>query len=114
MKRYSIKVVWPPFNRQPEETEVADGEWMYAKDVDAAISARDARIAELERELSEVRFWLGERDKFIAASERHLAACKAECRAWRVGEISFDPSRDYSPVGRIDLCAATDAAGGVA
>lgn len=105
MKRYTIKVVWPPFNRQPEETETADGEWVYAKEADAALSARDARIAELER---------------------HLAACKAECGAWRdakdrgrllwsriPGGLISD-SFTLASLQKIDeLRAATDANGGV-
>lgn len=85
--------------------DVPAGQYVLFADVDAALSARDARIAELER---------------------HLAACKAECGAWRdakdrgrllwsriPGGLISD-SFTLASLQKIDeLRAATDANGGV-
>ncbi len=70
----------------------------YIASMEAALSARDARIAELER---------------------HLAACKAECRAWRLHRFNLrhamgdvEALTDSKQAVEASV-AATDAAGGV-
>ncbi len=104
MKRYDLGWQYDPdpfMDRrcQPERqlVEARNGEWCRASEVDAALSARDARIAELER---------------------HLAACKAECEAWRAFDGTLS-SENFATLdarrGDVDAArAATDAAGGVA
>ncbi len=121
MKRYTIKVVWPPFNRQPEETETADGEWVYAKEADAALSARDARIASLELDYAVALTTLAERDARIAELERQIEIRNAECRICREMDAIEAGTELVDETNWWDLCkqlpvarAATDAAGGVA
>lgn len=83
------------------------------------------RVAELEESLKRAldkwpyKFVMVDGDARIAALEAHLAACKAECRAWRL--YSFNCSRaprDLDAVSDaqqavLDSRKATDAAGGV-
>ena len=88
------------------------------------LSARDARIAELEIK-READGLLMDRereatDKIIATLERHLAACKEECRICREMDAIEAGTELVDETNWWDLCkqlpvarAATDAAGGV-
>lgn len=97
MKRYEFV---SPAGSGGRIREDAEGMWVSVIDARHAISARDARIAELER---------------------HLAACEAELRARREYADACNGERFISEQAweharkKIDeLRAATDAAGGVA
>jgi uncharacterized coiled-coil protein SlyX len=128
VKRYNLGWQYDPdpfVDRrcEPERqlVEARNGEWCRASEVDAALSARDARIASLELDYAVALTTLAERDARIAELERHLAACKAELRARREYADACNGERFISEQAweharkKIDeLRAATDAAGGVA
>lgn len=127
MKRYELNYL-NLLPGCPAMFEDALGAYALFADVDAALSARDARIAELEAYQRDSADRLAHMVRERAALESHLAACKAECRAWREWhedrwirfmptdqQLKDDEARRIERANKRDAAvAATDAAGGVA